>query len=282
MPRRRDVIASTGVSVISAFAGCSSGSETISQTVTKKNIQATKSTTPKTTSDSAAKSVTYPEGWSADGISDVEAVQKTHYKALGTQPHTYSYNSIASDGGYNQANDFVIRLEPSSKEAYADRKTVYNRKSPDERWEKNTFRYVKGDKSYVKILSSKRQNRYEKGEKTFQDSMYQVDNDLLEYITPFKYSMKEVITKNGTTIIRYTSDELTDKAAKRIKGVYGDTASASVSVSEDGLLWSYDVNLGTVDKTEKFIDFSGQYTNLGKTNVDQPKWLGEAKDAISN
>lgn len=232
-------------------------------------------------SDSSDGELSYPDGWSEDGFSDVATVLETHADAMGSRSFTFSFESVAADGTYDQANEMLVRVQPDAEAVYGERETIYNRNDEAERRVKHTYRYVSGGEAYEKIEDTDRENGYEAPNSTFAGERRRLDDELLGYATLFEFSLGNAERDRDPTLLRYSSDGVTEAGREQLGDEWDDAISAAAAstlgVETTGAVLELGVELGVVDETEYFIDSSMTITDRGTTTVEEPEWLPEAR-----
>lgn len=271
---KRDLLRVMPIPVTVGLAGCSAS-----------NSEGTDEPSETPTDVITTEAVSYPEGWSEESFTDIETLRRTHRSAIGSRSYTFTLETIASDGLYNQANEFVGRVDPQAEEAFLHRRTVYDRNSSEERRVRNMYRYIAGDSEYIKIEDTDRENGYERGDHSFEDEQYQVGDDVLDFVALFDYTQETVDREGEPAIIRYSADEPAKDALEGWGEEWNDAATSNaeseLGVRSTGVLTGFDLNVGTVDETEYFVNMNGAMSQIGETTISEPEWLEEARSETS-
>lgn len=276
---RRDVLGTVPLAATVGVAGCATDSG--------NGGDSGGNSSGDSSDDGGEEELTYPEGWSEDGYADAETVVETHRSAMGEQSFRFTLETVANDGLYNQRNEFDVRVQPSAEAVYVDRRTVYNRNDEEERRVKRTFRYVEGDASYVKIEDTERENRYEADGRTFENARHRIDGEVIDYFDQYDYSRAGADRDRDPPLIRYASDALTEEARQRFSeseqwsAAIEERSRSTLGVETTGALLEFSFDIGVVDETEYFIQWSSGISGRGSTSVEAPDWLGEARAATS-
>lgn|GEM_PF-6295522 len=223
--------------------------------------------------------VSYPDGWSEDGLIDPDAVRRSHRSVLDARSYEYRLESVSADGRSDQTNEYVGRVDPTERVAVVRHQTVYDRTDPDERRVRDTHRYVADGQTYLKRSGAGVENSYEIEDSGFDDERYVAG--IWPWIELFRYTQRGREGSGDTGQLRYTAEELVPDAAEGLgdgwREAIASGVSADLGVRSDGLLTSADLTIGTVGETATFIDLTWSVDGVGTTTVAEPEWVEQVR-----
>lgn len=212
-------------------------------------------------------SVTFPEGASADGITNRTAIVANHQKTLETTDYEISYEidvrernqqliaqSVGTRSSLDSKRSYSIVAEPGRvAEVYRNASTFHSR----------TFQ--NGSTSYV----VEPLNGTFKSEHARLTGSEAVDIVLRNA----NFTADAVINqRNGPTLIRYTLVEADVNKSARVS-----SASGSFVLSQDGVVHGATLRIrGTNKGASYYVDVTYGLVQTGNVTVQRPQWIGTA------
>lgn len=253
---RRAALGGISTSILAAVAGCTRDSLDRSGTPTDRST--------------GADDVEFPDGYTADGLTDVEVAERSHRDAIGEQ--SFTVESRADTPSYG-ATESTTGVEPGDAEVYIELTRDPGAYDSTTQGQQERYIYVT-ERGYVKTVDGGEDPSYHIDDsKSSESERYPVPWDL---VSPFEFNLETIDTQGGETLLHYTSEELTDSAEERMRDDFGTNRSATLVVTADGAIRDVDLLLGVVGETDQFYRASATVTGLGETSVSEPDWVDEA------
>ena len=203
----------------------------------------------------------YPDGYDADGVSNVTLALETHDERLaatgGIINVTRTYDGSEADRttvGVDADNERVHRTRRRGDEivheSFYRNGTMYHRTDYDDdddvRTRETTYRNAVGDAG------------------------------LLRTIEALNFSAVDTTVADGTAVVRYEATELD----RRTTDIADDAESVSgeLLVDEDGMVHRFEYRI-VIDEGDGPRTFTGSYVveGYGDTRVDVPDWVSDAE-----
>lgn len=196
-----------------------------------------------------AEDVSFPEGYSEDGVTGVEQAVDNHWTALeeaGTYRNELSYD-VSSTGSGNRTIDADI--------------------------------IVTGDRGYLR-----KENGQDRSHRTFTADLYSPEKmhetvgvELKPLLQAEQFEFERVTSRNGTTLIEYRSDQL-NKSKPLYSGVRDFNVTehrATLVVDTEGRIREFEYVSEFEGKSDRIgVEMSVEFSGFGA--AEAPDWAGKA------
>lgn len=195
----------------------------------------------------------YPDGWSKDGVTRLDAAVATHY-AAGTRGSSYTERlvfRISQDGTVQRNNSIRYAVDRESREmlaridgAQGSQVAYYGNGTLTNYDPKNESVISRGNASFSKLANASRL--------TVAEALHGIDLDA-----------STVVERGRTTAVKYSVTGTTSNSS------YTE-ASGTVVVAEDGRILSLDVTKRSERQT---VTYRYVLEAVGNTDVERPSWV---------
>jgi hypothetical protein len=204
--------------------------------------------------DATVESVSYPSGWSQDGIADLSAALRTHDETLRNTSRRSRMVTVDGD-----ANRTVVRTYD------AENGTVLIRWS-DTEFGGTLRQYLSADGAFAYDPATEELTRNPEADWTPAEAASQ--EGVRRPLTALALDATETVTVEGRTAVRYNVTGIEDSPS-----VPAHDATGHVVVTEAGYIAAYDVTRGNDDFS---LRSAYEVTEFGNATVTRPAWLPEA------
>ena len=258
----RRLLAVAAVIALVAFAGCSG------LMGTDAPESETNGSTETTEAELTLSDVEYPDGASADGIDDAEAVVAAHGATLNESDYSIEIDQTTVRGEESRNVTYAVRSSLDDQRMVGSIAT----EGVNNQWYQNathqhTNLTANGD---TRLRVQESSGTFEETHR--QETARRLVNDLL---TTGNFTAEEAVERDGETLVRYEMTAYNDSN----QNFETENASGHALVSESGIVHEVRVTAAgtTSDGTAVSYEASYRVTALGDVTVEPPAWVEDAR-----
>lgn len=230
--------------------------------------------TTQTTTGNGTQSEMFPPGYAASGITNPQRAIEAHRAALSASG---SYTITLNLSTTKRQFDLVRQVNITNKRLY----TTLNASIRGSSFGLHTATYQTGNTRYTKTTISNR-SRYNVTTQPFAASGANRSVGRTAILGNVSYGDAKRVTRNGETLFRYQSTELSNASALlpiAAANVTVESFNATVLVTKEGVIrsYSYSIAYTTASGQRQTNTATVRFSHIGTTSVEAPAWLDEAK-----
>ena len=212
--------------------------------------------------------VEYPDGASADGIEDVDAVVAAHGAVLNETDYAIEIDQASAQGDRSQNVTYALRSSLDDRRMVG---SIATEGMVNEWYQNATHQHTNltanGD---TRLRVQESSGSFEETHR--QETAGQLVNDLL---STGNFTADEVVERDGETLVRYELTAYNDSN----ENFETEGASGYALVGESGVVHEVQVAAEgtTSDGTAVSFDASYRVTALGDVTVEPPAWVEDAR-----
>lgn len=235
----------------------------------------------KTETDRKTKTseVTYPAGFSPEGVTDPEKAAQNHNKKL-SEHDSFTQNV--------ELNTVISGVEASGKALRkADVKNKHSHVVHDVKVLGQTFRHYESYQSegteYTMNQSSGGDVTYNVSERPFNLNDTRESTEIRDRLESANFGKAKEIRRDGKTVLRYKAKNTSNADPFIIDdSVSNPTVSdfnATLFVAQNGIIqeFRYSITYSSDEMDQQTDSVTYKTTNLDSTTVEKPDWVDEAK-----
>jgi hypothetical protein len=253
---------------MSAIAGCNSKSSGGSSSPSESEP----GTTP--TETASIESITFPAGWSADGVQDVEDARQQHKSSI--EDRSFRQRAVIdTNQSYNYRATFELEYDANNRRLLLTGEANY--RGDDRTGTRRADVYVNEEHLYKRIQASDTsQYSYSQSDPDFTQAWRGATGALIRSLAIYNLTAREAnAVQNGVEIVYDVSGLSSEGQETRFsRDIYGDRQGGRVTITESGRVDSYAVNVGDKDETESWLESSIDHPAIGDISVSRPGWVG--------
>lgn len=274
---RRRFLAMIATANTLSVAGCSSSSDDPAQsspTPTSPTKTTTQGSSSQPTTQESTADLTYPDGFSSDGIDNTEQIVDGHQKyLLGRSNYTEQWvlQTITASGevGDGQPTELTVRADPTTERLHLH---YHDHANNVEVFYDGTYYEYNVAKDTVSEGESPR--LFANVEKQYQSlSFWEVNLLLRKILTTIRVEPTGAHTVSGQKAVTFTVSGVSDSRKEEASNVTFTGAKGSVVVTESGGIHRLEYVPQFESESTSLQTATYELTNTGSTDVSRPEWV---------